>query len=112
MPPLAPHGFAPQPGDPVMAPGEATAIDPADERQLAKITRGMSAAAGGGVRVDATPPGSVTGQMRLRAGDVITVVNGEALESPEEFARMYREQGPPRQLTIVREGREIHLHRD
>jgi type II secretory pathway component PulC len=82
----------------------------ADQRQLSKITRGMSVAAGAGVLVEATPPGSVTGQMRLRAGDVITAVNGAPITSPEEFARIYREQGLPRQLTIVRDGREIHLH--
>jgi len=82
----------------------------ADQRQLAKITRGMSAAAGGGVVVTATPPGSVTGQLHLHEGDVIVAVNGEAVSSPEEFARIYREQGLPRQLTILRDGREIHRH--
>jgi S1-C subfamily serine protease len=85
------------------------ARDP-DQRQLAKITRGMSAAAGGGILVTATPPGSVTGQLRLREGDVIVAVNGESVSSPEEFARIYREQGVPRQLTLVRDGREIHRH--
>jgi len=82
----------------------------ADQRQQAKITRGMSAAAGGGIVVTATPPGSVAGQLRLREGDVIVAVNGESVSTPEEFARIYREQGLPRQLTVVRDGREIHRH--
>jgi S1-C subfamily serine protease len=89
--------------------GPIVAAD-ADQRQLAKITRGMSAAAAGGILVTATPPGSVTGQLRLREGDVIVAVNGEAISTPEDFARIYREQGAPRQLTIVRDGREIHRH--
>ena len=82
----------------------------ADQRQLAKITRGMSAAAAGGILVTATPPGSVTSQLRLREGDVIVAVNGDTVSSPDDFARIYREQGLPRQLTIVRDGREIHRH--
>jgi hypothetical protein len=28
--------------------------------------------------------------------------------SPEEFARLYREQGLPSELTLLRGGREIH----
>lgn len=82
----------------------------ADQRQVAKITRGLDAAPGGGIVVTATPPGSVTGQLRLREGDVIVAVNGETVSSPDEFARIYREQGLPRQLTILRDGREIHRH--
>jgi hypothetical protein len=85
-------------------------VSSADQRQLAKITRGMSVAAGGGVLVTETPPGSVTGQLRLRAGDVILAVNGEAISTPDQFARIYRDQGLPRQLTLVRDGREIHRH--
>jgi membrane-associated protease RseP (regulator of RpoE activity) len=99
----------------IAASGAAPGTDPvpvssADQRQLAKITRGMSAAAGGGVLVTETPPGSVTGQLRLRAGDVILAVNGEAISTPDEFARIYRDRGLPRQLTLVRDGREIHRH--
>lgn len=82
----------------------------ADQRQTAKITRGMDAAPGGGIVVTATPPGSVTAELRLRQGDVIVAVNGETISSPDEFARIYREQGLPRQLTILRDGREIHRH--
>ena len=95
----------------VGARGQVTDTSAADERQLAKITRGMSANPGGGIRVEATPPGSVTGQMRLRVGDVIVTVNGEPVSTPEEFARIYREQGVPHEFTILRNGREIHRHR-
>jgi S1-C subfamily serine protease len=98
------------PGTGTAADGGSVVAQDADERQLAKITRGMSPAAAGGILVTATPPGSVTGQLHLHEGDVIVAVNGEAISSPEEFARIYREQGLPRQLTIVRDGREIHRH--
>jgi len=81
-----------------------------EQRQENKLTRGLKARPGGGIVVEAVPPGSVAGQLRLQVGDAIITVNGEAVGSPEEFARMYREQGLPRQLTIIRDGREMHRH--
>jgi S1-C subfamily serine protease len=81
-----------------------------DQLQAAKVVRGMSPSPGGGVLVDSTPPGSVAGQLHLQAGDVIVSVNGQPVSSTEEFARIYREQGLPRQLTIMRGGRELHRH--
>jgi S1-C subfamily serine protease len=94
----------------VSAAGELVDTTPVDQRQAAKIARGLSANPGGGIRVEGAPPGSVAGQLRLQVGDVITSVNGDAVSSPEQFARIYREQGPPRQLTILRDGREMHRH--
>ena len=94
----------------VSATGELTDTTQQDQRQVSKITRGMSANPGGGILVDATPAGSVTGQLSLRAGDVILSVNGEPISSPSEFARIYRDHGLPAQLTILRNGREIHRH--
>lgn len=95
----------------VSATGELTDTTQPDQRQVAKITRGLSANPGGGILVDATAAaGSVTGQLGLRAGDVIVSVNGDPISSPTEFARIYREQGLPAQLTILRNGREIHRH--
>jgi membrane-associated protease RseP (regulator of RpoE activity) len=107
-----PASVQPQPGAAVAvsATGELTDTTQQDQRQLAKIARGMSANPGGGIRVDATPPGSVTGQLQLHAGDVIVSVNGDPISSPTDFARIYRQQGLPVQLTILRNGREIHRH--
>jgi S1-C subfamily serine protease len=79
-------------------------------RQLAKIAHGMRPNPAGGILVEATPPGSVVGQLRLQPGDVILSVDGVAATSPEQFARTYREQGLPRELTILRNGTEFHLH--
>ncbi len=82
----------------------------AEQRQENKLTRGLKARPGGGIVVEAVPPGSVAGQLRLQVGDAIITVNGEPVGSPEEFARIYQEQGLPRQLTIIRDGREMHRH--
>ena len=82
----------------------------ADERQVAKITRGLSVGADGALRVMGTPPGSVVGQLHLQPGDVLLSVNGRPVTSAEEFARLYREQGLPTELTVLRDGKEVHRH--
>jgi membrane-associated protease RseP (regulator of RpoE activity) len=88
---------------------EATAAS-ADQRQDAKIARGLSLNAAGGIRVDAVPEGSPARQLRLEPGDVIVSVNDEPVASPAEFVRIYRAQGLPTELTILRNGREFHRH--
>jgi membrane-associated protease RseP (regulator of RpoE activity) len=96
------------------APEPALALSPgaagADERQLVKIARGLTLGPDGTLRVSATPPGSVVGQLHLQPGDVIVTVNGQGVSTPEEFARLYHEQGPPTELTLLRDGQEIHRH--
>jgi S1-C subfamily serine protease len=91
-------------------PPQEQALPPADARQLAKIAHGMRPNPAGGILVEATPPGSVVGQLRLQPGDVILSVDGVPATTPEQFALNYREQGLPRQLTILRNGTEFHLH--
>jgi len=81
-----------------------------DQRQAAKITRGLAANPSGGILVEAAPSGTVASQLRLEAGDVVVSVNGSPVSSPEEFARIYREQGLPRQMTVIHNGREMHHH--
>jgi len=94
------------------APVAAEPVDTShpDRRQDAKIERGLSASSSGGVLVTAVPPGSVTGQLHLQAGDIIVAVNGEAVSSPGDFTRIYREHGLPTELTVIRDGRELHRH--
>jgi len=99
-------GSTPAPEAPLLSPGAAGA----DERQLVKIARGLTLGPDGTLRVSATPPGSVVGQLHLQPGDVIVTVNGRAVSSPEDFARLYHEQGPPTELTLLRDGQEIHRH--
>jgi membrane-associated protease RseP (regulator of RpoE activity) len=97
---------APETPPPALSPGAAGA----DERQLVKIARGLTLGPDGTLRVSATPPGSVVGQLHLQPGDVIVTVNGRAVSTPEDFARLYHEQGPPTELTLLRDGQEIHRH--
>ena len=52
----------------------------------------------------------MVGQLHLQPGDVIVTVNGRAVSTPEDFARLYHEQGPPTELTLLRDGQEIHRH--
>ena len=88
----------------------APVVGDVDARQDAKIARGLASNPSGGLRVEGTPPGSVTGLLHLQVGDVLTQVNGEGVDSPEDFVRIYRAQGTPSTLTLLRDGREIHLH--
>ncbi len=90
--------------------GGAAAHAALEVRQDAKIARGLVANPDGGVRVDDTPAGSVAEELRLLPGDVITSVNGEAVSTPEDFVRIYRAEGRPTQMTVLREGRELHRH--
>jgi hypothetical protein len=98
------------------APPRAAATDVAppatsvDERQDAKIARGLASNAEGGLIVASAPPASVAAALRLQPGDVILTVNGTTVSTPADFVRLYREQGMPSELTILRSGREMHLH--
>jgi hypothetical protein len=105
-------GGAPDPSAPP-EPGSSEPTAPAmsvDERQDAKIARGLTGAAEGGLVVESAPPASVVGALRLQPGDVILTVNGASVATPADFVRLYREQGMPSELTILRAGREMHLH--
>ena len=44
---------------------------------------------GGGVRMDAAPPGSLAQKLGLQPGDVIKRVNGQTVASPGDLARLY-----------------------
>jgi len=94
----------------VSARGEGVDTIEQDQRQVAKVTRGLTANPDGGILVESIPPGSVASQLRVQAGDVIVSINGDVVTSPKEFARIYREQGLPRQMTVIHNGREMHRH--
>ena len=102
----APAASAPQTAVPVAVPEEVQAA--AEQRQNAKITRGMQSNPGGGVCIESAPPGSLASQMHLEPGDVLKAVNNQALSSPEDFARIYRAQGLPGEIVVIRDGRELH----
>jgi hypothetical protein len=103
----APSAAAPEAPPPQPPAAEVAA---ADEHQSGKIARGFSEHGGSGLLVNAVPPGSMTEQLRLQPGDIVVTVNGEAVSSVDDFVRIYRAQGMPTELTILRKGREMHLH--
>lgn len=81
-----------------------------EQRQDAKIARGLVNGESGGVLVVAIPEGSVAGALRLQPGDLITAVHGQPLISTEQFVHLYRTEGLPSELTVQRGGREVHVH--
>ena len=46
---------------------------------------------GGGVRMDAAPPGSLAAKLGLQPGDLIRKVNGQPVSSPGDLARLYQQ---------------------
>jgi general secretion pathway protein C len=46
---------------------------------------------GGGVRLDAAPPGSLASKLGLQSGDVIRKVNGQSIGSSGDLARLYQQ---------------------
>lgn len=49
--------------------------------------------AGGGVRMEAAPPGSLAAKLGLQPGDIIRKLNGQAVASPGDLARLYQQFG-------------------
>ncbi len=63
-----------------------------DPRQL-EFTGRVGAAPGGGVRIDDAPANSLPAKLGLRAGDIITAVNGQNIGSPGDLLRFYQQFG-------------------
>ncbi len=110
--PQLPAATAPAAPAAEAADASAPSVPEADveRRQDAKIARGLTDGESGGVLVQAAPPGSVASALHLKPGDLIIAVNGQPLTSTEQFIQLYRAEGLPNQLTVQREGREVHVH--
>ena len=79
---------------------------------LSAVQLGVSAVdAAGGVRVTEIPPGSGAEQAGLRAGDVLTEVDGHAVASVERLRERLRDFSPGDTVgvTILRDGQEQRL---
>jgi general secretion pathway protein C len=61
-----------------------------DPGQLAYLGR-IGAPPGGGVRLDEAPPGSLASRLGMQPGDVIKKVNGQAVASAGDLARLYQQ---------------------
>lgn len=75
--------------------------DPSQLQYLGQI--GMPP--GGGVRMEAAPPGSLAAKLGLQPGDVIQKVNGQPVASTGDLARLYQEFATLKQIQAqVRRG--------
>ena len=61
-----------------------------DPGQLSYLGR-IGMPQGGGVRLDEAPPGSLASRLGLQPGDVIKKVNGQAVASAGDLARLYQQ---------------------
>jgi general secretion pathway protein C len=84
-----PEPYAPV-GD---VPTEQPAAAPAPPPQPVVAPPGPSGAAGKGLVVSAVPPGSLLERIGLQPGDVIRSVNGEAVASEADVARIVQSRG-------------------
>lgn len=64
-----------------------------DPRQQVFFNGRLSAAANGGVRVDDVPNGSLLDKIGLKAGDIITGINGQPVNSQGDLVRLYTQFG-------------------
>jgi len=87
---------------------EAALKDPNQLNYLGKI--GMPP--GGGVRLDEAPPGSLASRLGLQPGDVIKRVNGQAVASAGDLARLHQQFATTSlvQAEILRGGQSVQLN--
>jgi len=67
---------------------------------------------GGGVRMEAAPAGSLAAKLGLQPGDVIRKVNGQAVASPGDLARLYQQFATTSvvQAEVLRGGSTVQLN--
>ena len=84
---------------------------PGAEAQRGELGVFVIESAGPGVRVNRVAPGSAADEAGLEAGDVLMVINGQAVDQPQEVIRIIRAiaAGDMANLRIWRDGREQEL---
>jgi general secretion pathway protein C len=70
-----------------------------DPRQQIFFNGRMVAAAGGGIRVEDAPGGSLLDKLGIKSGDIITAINGQPVNSQGDLVRLYTQFGT---LTNIR----------
>jgi general secretion pathway protein C len=113
--PAAP-GMAPQMGTPPGVPAPPRGVPgspqgPGAQQPLSITPQSMQnfgriGVKGGGVTVEAAPPGSMLASLGLQPGDVIRSVNGQAVTSEADLARVYQQSANAEsvQAEVVRGG--------
>jgi general secretion pathway protein C len=81
-----------------------------DTTQLANLGR-ATLNPGGGLIIEEVPPGSLSEKLGLKQGDVVRQVNGQAVNSLADMARLYQELGQASQIKLqgVRSGSPLNL---
>ena len=64
-----------------------------DPRQQVFFNGRMSAASGGGIRIEDAPGGSLLDKLGIKTGDVITAINGQPVNSQGDLVRLYTQFG-------------------
>lgn len=87
---------------------DETLKDPQQFNYLGRIAPNPS---GGGVRMEAAPPGSLPAKLGLQPGDVIRKVNGQTVLSPGDLALLYQKFGTVStiQAEVQRGGNTVFL---
>jgi general secretion pathway protein C len=88
----SPALMTPRPGpQPVMTPSSPSSQAPLSLNAQNRQNFGRIGVRNGGVTVEAAPPGSTLATLGLQPGDVIRSVNGEAITSEADLARVYQQ---------------------
>lgn len=81
-----------------------------DPKQLQNLG-GVEVNPTGGVTISNVPDGSLTQKLGLQQGDVLNRINGQAVSSNNDLARLYQQFGQVSQITVegTRNGKPINL---
>ncbi|MBC7944446.1 MAG: PDZ domain-containing protein [Burkholderiales bacterium] len=81
-----------------------------DPKQLQNLG-GVAVNPTGGVTISNVPAGSLTQKLGLQQGDVLTRINGQAVSSNNDLARLYQQFGQVNQITVegTRNGKPMNL---
>jgi hypothetical protein len=115
-PPAPTHGAQVRPAVPP-APGDAIAISRSDLdsalADFARLTAGVRGSfSATGVVIDSVGDGTIFQRAGLRAGDVVTSVDGVRLRTLDDAANLYARASTARAITaqVVRAGKPVTLH--
>ncbi len=64
-----------------------------DPRQQVFFNGRMTAASGGGIRIEEAPSGSLLDKLGIKTGDIITAINGQPVNSQGDLVRLYTQFG-------------------
>ncbi len=114
-PAIQPPQPAPSPIDPSSQPAYNLShqeIASAMQNRNRSINQGKIApSAAGGIKIEDIPSGSIAEKLGLQSGDIIRSINGSAINSPFDLARLYQQLAPGSQIQVegMRGAKPINL---